>query len=768
MNFDIETIRMLKKVLLYSGLALFLAIFNFVQFIDGENNLFRLAVSSSYLLFIPGYFISKIFGLTSIKGWERIVTRIGLSIGFLMFYALALNWLLPLIGVMQPLTNINLLAGFNIASAVLMIFSFIRDKEEVIYKKPSLNALSLLLMCISFLLPFLSIFGATTLNNNGTNTITMIMLSLVGIYILAVVLLRNKINESVFPWSVLMISLGTVFLLSMRSWFISGFDISQEYRLFQLTKYLGIWEFKNFVDAYNACLSITILPTVLSAFTNISDQYIYKLIYTTLFSFTTVALYLFSKRLTNPLIAFFAALFYISQVWFVDPMVTLARQEIAFFFFMLLLLTLFNSMLGALKKNILLIAFGFSLVVSHYSTTYVTIAMFTLVYVLSRLQPNTWSYKSNKFKVKNLYGEKKPVLYMNGFYLVILIAFAAFWYTQVTTTSHNIADFTRNTYNSLGSFATLQSRSTIIDQILKGPTTTTTQETYEKHYEEIVKEYNKRSDLARYAPSTYQDYKLLPKVPPTLPIQSEPVYIAAKVIYQFLIVTVQVFLLVGIINLLFKKVNFVKQVPLEYRNFVLTAILFLVSIVAIPYVSQGYNFDRMYMHTMYILAPVIIAGGLYIIQKLTRSKEILPYLFVTLILIGLYWFSYGLIWQLTGGKAVVWLNNDGFYYDIAYTHKSEVSSAEWLAARYDTRRVYASSTGRNILWAYAQIDNTNGDVYPVALDKSSYVYATYPNVVNKINYFFYRGSHLGYEYPYAYINEQKNKVYSNGSSEVYQ
>jgi uncharacterized membrane protein len=768
MHFNIETTNMLKKVFLYSGLMAFIALFNFVQFIDGENNLFRLFVSGVFLLYMPGFFLSKIIKLSVLEAWEKILIRIGLSVGFLMFYPLLLNWTLPLSGVTQPLTNINLLAGFNLASIFLLVVSFIRDDEIVGMPKLQINRLSFLLIIISSCMPLLSIFGATLQNNGGSNIISMILLWFVGIYILLLSLTRTKVNHSVFPWSIIMISLATVFLLSMRSWFISGFDISQEYRLFQLTKYLGVWEFKNYVDAYNSCLSITILPTVLSAFTNISDQYVYKFIYTTLFSFSTVALYLFSKRLTNVFIAFLASLFYIAQVWFVDPMVTLARQEIAFLFFMLLLLTLFNAQLSFVKKHILLLIFGFSLIVSHYSTTYVTLAMLTIVYILSRFQPNQWSFKRNKFVVKNLYGENRPKFYLNGFYLLTLIAFAFVWYTQITTTSHNIIDFSKNTYNSLSSFATLQSRSTIIDQIFKGPSITTSADTYKLHYQQILKDYDKRTDLARYAQSTYQDYKLLPKTPPTLPIKNDQIYIATKLIYQFIIIAVQLFLLVGIANLLFKKIYFSKQIPIEYKNFVLTSILFLGAIVAIPYVSQGYNFDRMYMHTMFLLAPVIITGGIYGFEKVTRNKTVLPYFLVTIILVGLYWFSYGLVWQLTGGKAVVWLNNTGFYYDIAYTHKTEVASAEWLAERYDTRRVYTSSTGRNILWAYGQIDNTNSDVFPASLDKSSYVYATYPNVIDKINYFFYRGSHLGYEYPYEYINNQKNKVYSNGESEVYQ
>jgi uncharacterized membrane protein len=46
-------------------------------------------------------------------------------------------------------------------------------------------------------------------------------------------------------------------MLSLRSWYISGFDISNEYEVFKITKEKMLWSMSNFNDTYNACLSIT-------------------------------------------------------------------------------------------------------------------------------------------------------------------------------------------------------------------------------------------------------------------------------------------------------------------------------------------------------------------------------------------------------------------------------------------------------------------------------------------------------------------------------
>jgi hypothetical protein len=43
-------------------------------------------------------------------------------------------------------------------------------------------------------------------------------------------------------------------ILSLRSWYISGFDISKEYEVFKITKEKMLWSMSDFNDTYNAYL----------------------------------------------------------------------------------------------------------------------------------------------------------------------------------------------------------------------------------------------------------------------------------------------------------------------------------------------------------------------------------------------------------------------------------------------------------------------------------------------------------------------------------
>ena len=59
-------------------------------------------------------------------------------------------------------------------------------------------------------------------------------------------------------------SLALLFVASMRSWHVVGWDINAELQVFRLTE-AGYWSMSHLQDAYNACLSITLLPTIFSS-----------------------------------------------------------------------------------------------------------------------------------------------------------------------------------------------------------------------------------------------------------------------------------------------------------------------------------------------------------------------------------------------------------------------------------------------------------------------------------------------------------------------
>ena len=115
----------------------------------------------------------------------------------------------------------------------------------------------------------------------------MIMLGTAAFYIGYLTFLKEFIKESLYSFTLWMVSLSVLLMLSFRSWHIAGFDISLEYEVFQITQKHMHWALEYFRNEYNTCLSITILPTYLSALLNVNDVYIYKLFFQLIFCFYT-------------------------------------------------------------------------------------------------------------------------------------------------------------------------------------------------------------------------------------------------------------------------------------------------------------------------------------------------------------------------------------------------------------------------------------------------------------------------------------------------
>ena len=125
----------------------------------------------------------------------------------------------------------------------------------------------------------------------------MITIGIIALYVFLIVLFRKKLNKAIYPWVILIISISLLLMTSLRSLHITGWDINQEYQVFQLTIKDFHWSMLNSPeDPYNACLSITILPSILYSFLNINSEYIFKLVFQVIFSITPVVIFLFFRK----------------------------------------------------------------------------------------------------------------------------------------------------------------------------------------------------------------------------------------------------------------------------------------------------------------------------------------------------------------------------------------------------------------------------------------------------------------------------------------
>jgi len=707
--------------------------------------------------------------IRKIDFWEYLVYTIGLSIAFLMFAGLAVNWILPWLHITdKPLSLTPLLISFNL---ILFIFGFIAYKKNkdisLQISLPKINWLNKVFFITPMIFPILSILGAITLNNDGPNYLTMLMLGGIAIYVFLIAIFRHRLNENIYPWTILTIALSLLLMLSLRSWYISGFDISKEYQVFQITKEKMLWNMEDFNNIYNACLSITILPTILSLFLHVRDEYIFKFIFQVLFAITPVGIYvLLNKLKVKKILAFLSSLFYISNPWFIDPMTTLNRQEIAFFSFILILLILFEARFTATYRWILLMFFSVSMVVSHYSTTYVTLLIFILSYFLLKLFKSNKGFIIRKFRITTSLITNTNIYKISGFYILFLIASTFLWYSLITKSSNNIIDFTKNTTQNAQYIFTNNQKNAIIDQIFNPNSNNNNMDTYNKYYVAKTIEYGKNKYLSMYDKDSYKDFTIVPKAYPTLGIRNEKIFNLGNIIYKIILTSIEFFLFIGILYMIFKKSKKSLVFEKEYICLCMAGVILLAVMIILPYVSKGYNFDRLYMQVMIVLSLIEISGGIVVFNFLFRRDKFNARMMTVFLIIN-FLYTYGFIWQLIGGKTMMWLNNFGYFYAQTYTHKTEVYSVKWFREVSDNSLIYSNYSGRNMLWAYERKNNINNDIFPITIDRSAYVFLTYANKIDNVANFSYKGILLGYEYPIKFLDKNKNEIYNNGQSVVY-
>ena len=194
-------------------------------------------------------------------------------------------------------------------------------------------------------------------------------------------------------------------------------------------------------------LSVTILPTIISLLSNINPQYIQKLFFSLIFNFVPLIVYILSRKYFDKNISFFAGLFFVFQSGFMNWWWMPSRQQIAFLFFGLMLLVLFSKEINPKIKNLFFVIFGFSMIVSHYSTSYVALAIFLLTYTLTLFCK---LYKNRKIKKGKLKSSEKQVFYLTGILILLLLVFGFLWYSQVSNVASGSIGFIRNSFSNLG------------------------------------------------------------------------------------------------------------------------------------------------------------------------------------------------------------------------------------------------------------------------------------------------------------------------------
>jgi uncharacterized membrane protein len=147
----------------------------------------------------------------------------------------------------------------------------------------------------------------------------------------------------------------------------------------------------------------------------------------------------------------------------------------------------------------------------------------------------------------------------------------------------------------------------------------------------------------------------------------------------------------------------------------------------------------------------------------------IKYLSISVLFI-FYFISYtGLTGLLTGETIQMNLKNSGEEYERFYIYDAEIKSAQWLVKNRESNGVvYADIYGSLRLQSATLIDKgIMFDLTPSTIDQYGYIYATRTNYISENVRSNYNEKLIIHSFPKAFLNNNRNLVYSNGISVIY-
>lgn len=765
----------MKKHLLLTNKQLFVSIgvlIMYVQLIILSNSSAYYSSAFLFVFFItiPGVLLLLLTRTTFKSIAEYMISAIGLSISLLMMTGLLLNQTLLFVGLTQPLGRTYLLVALNILTMLIFVLAYVRTNQQI-FQLPirSMNIVSIVCGVFVAIFPIIASIGAISLNNNGTNMYTLLTLSLIAMYVFMVIAANKHIDTRIYPVALFCITLSLLLMTSLRGWYTTGHDNQLESYMFQLTHEDLTWDIAEYRDPYNASLSITILPSMLSTITGVSGIYVFKVLFQVIFAWIAVAVYLFARNFAGAVTSFLAAFIFISFPSFISSMPMLNRQEIALLLFSLILLTLFSNSVTGFRKAILLILYGAGMMFSHYSTTYIALGLLllcTLIAFVVRLNPFQFFSRLRL----TIHTPKVSVLFV--LYL-LLITFT--WNVLLTKTTAGLTATVTQVYTNLDEIFNPNTRSSDAFYNLfnwKKPDQAKLLELYQT---ETFQEIREGKDEASFYPlELYNQYPIIQTAEQPLSASRIGESLTRLGIHPFslnftlrqlLARGIQLLVGLGVMIIFLRKLRMKREIDTEYLVLSFLAILTLVLFIVLPFLSVMYGTQRLFQQLLVILAFPLVYSVVSLFSLFSKKYAILP---TALFFIGIFASFSGLLPQLTGGYyAQLHLNNDGVDYRSYYTHEMEVVASSWLKNHIDSSHdIYTNAPMRTKLTALTGLFAYD-TMLPSVIRREAYVFLDTDTVSTHHAIASYNEDEIFYDYPIAFLENNKNLVYSNSGSHIY-
>ncbi len=703
-------------------------------------------------LLLPGALAVEAARASFGSRYAQAALVLGAGVAVIMGLALVMSTALPPLGVERPLDREPCAIGLNVVAAALAlvcpkgrdpVLNLVKPSEPLRFGRPRPWHLVLLL-------PVLATVGVERLNSGHSAIVVQLT---IGASALALVVgfLEARAGRHQRAQTVLFCTaLALLYLFSFRGNYLFGYDVQQEFQRFSYTFGAGRWSRPADGDPYASMLSITALPAALSKLTSISGMYLFKGLYPVFVALVPGLSYELARRWLNGAAAFVGAAYMIVLTDFSSQLVALARQETAFLFFALLVVALFAEELSGKRRQAAIAALLAALVVSHYSTSYVAVA----------LLGSTWlGYGVLRLALRR---RAAPAV---GLVTVLLgVGMVVGWDVLYTHSTHNVTKFVASMAVQGLRILPYGKGQSLIQRYLSGNVGTTMSPA--RYYAAVGAAARASEPWLHPYPASLTRLYPAHAAPPTYSLPA--LLPGSATIMKDLVILVDELLLLAIacgvaLSFLRRLTKRGVRAPLELSVMMLAFLAFLALIRLSGTVAGSYNADRAQLQASIVLAVALGMSAEWLIVRL-RAGAVLVAALILMLLAGT-----GETAVITGGPPSAILANSGTQYDYFVISGGEVSAARWLVANMGPHHVvYTDDFGPLRIWdatSFAPLPHTW--LTPTALDRGAWVYATASDVVQRRAYGSISGARVSYRFPARFLHHVDDLVYSDPTARVY-
>ncbi|MFJ1704439.1 hypothetical protein [Kitasatospora sp. NPDC088346] len=700
-----------------------------------------------------------------------LMLAVGLAVITDIVVALAVNTVLPLLGVAHPLVR-TVLAGAT-AMTLLVIGAFVPEEEREAPRPRRMPPGVGPAAALGVLALVLSVAGPVRLNNGLGGTVSTLALIAVAALLALLVLRRRRFPVPVLETGLYVASAALLLLNSLRGWYINGHDVQREYEYFRLTLGGSLWDVSTYTDAYNACLSITLLPVSVVRLTAIPDIYVFKLVLPLLFALTPVLVHRAVRNVAPQFVALLSAVFFMVFPTFFTDMTFLGRQEIAFLLLGCAMVVLTDSGRPRLGRRLAFCVLLLGCVLSHYSTTYVVVGTLGLAFATDLV----WRLVSRTGRrgARRRSHQASAPTFLTWWMVVVPAVVALVWAGPVTHTGGQLRSTLGTVAQNLLHPGQAKGGSSDTSYSLFGGAKASPSERLDEYRRESVDHTAERRAAGDYLPLKSVDpYKTPVTTQQNLPLTAAGRALDATglsvpglngMLRQGAALLLQLLVLVGFVVVVRGRRKAFR--PLRDQVTLTVGALGMIGLFTLlPQLSVDYSVLRAFQQGLFFFAPFVAAGTLWALRWAGRRTVPLACVLTTSLFLDLT----GVVPKVLGGyPAQLQLSNSGQYYDIYYPHPEERQATLWLERQIASDKSQLLQTDR---YSFSRLQTlitgpAQGDIFPTLVRSNSYVLLGTTTVQKDQVTIFYRGDLVTYRYPVPLLDATKNQIYSSEGAGIY-